>query len=249
MIYLFAQHIISLYHRCRFLIGRVTNMKTLSQVEQLYAGKPKPFGPRQSPSSIIKQPYSTLSIKFDGAIEDEQGNKKLHGGPYMALHQFAQQNYSKLAEAFPSTVQSIEKGSIGENISAPYMNETNVFIGDQYNIGSVILKVVSPRAPCSKINHRYGHRKIDLFVGEHAITGWYYSVVQEGEISIGDEIQLDYRQQAPISVEQIWRLRQLKLPAHDHQASLTLASQAFQEPALAPEWQAYMHRVVAKLEA
>ena len=223
-------------------------MITLSQVEHLYAGKPQLFGPKQSPSSIIKQSFNILHINVNGALEDEQGNKKLHGGPFMALHQFAQQSYLKLAEAFPNTPSPIEKGSIGENISAPHMNETTVYIGDQYKIGKVILKVVSPRAPCSKINHRYGQRKIDLFVGEQAITGWYYSVVQEGEMSIGDNIQLVYREQSPISVEQIWRLRELKLPKQDHQAWLTVAEQAFQEPALAPEWQAYMHRVATKLK-
>jgi MOSC domain-containing protein YiiM len=210
-------------------MGSETNMKTLARIDQLYAGKPKPFGPRQSPSSIIKSPYHTLNIKYHGALEDEQGNKKLHGGPYMALHQFAQQSYVKLKDAFSSTPNAIETGSIGENISAPHMNETNVFIGDQYKIGTTILKVVSPRAPCSKINH------------------WYYSVEQEGKISVGDEIQLHYREASPISVEQIWRLRRLKLPTNMHETWVELADQAYQEPALAPEWQAYMHRTLTKL--
>lgn len=222
-------------------------MKNLSRIEHLYAGKPQAFGPRQSPSSIIKKSYNILNIRFDGAVEDEQGNKKLHGGPYMALHQYAQQSYAQLTSVFPTTNQAIEIGSIGENISAPYMNETNVFIGDQYKIGSSIIKVVSPRAPCSKINHRYGQNKIDLFVGEQAITGWYYSVVKEGEIKIGDDIQLHYREESPISVEQIWRLRRLKLPVDNMDAWLTLADQAYQEPGLAPEWQAYMHRTLTKL--
>lgn len=222
-------------------------MKNLSRIEHLYAGKPQAFGPRQSPSSIIKKSYNILNIRFDGAVEDEQGNKKLHGGPYMALHQYAQQSYAQLTSVFPTTVQAIEIGSIGENISAPDMNETNVFIGDQYKIGSSIIKVVSPRAPCSKINHRYGQNKIDLFVGEQAITGWYYSVVKEGEIKIGDDIQLHYREESPISVEQIWRLRRLKLPVDNKDAWLTLADQAYQEPGLAPEWQAYMHRTLTKL--
>ena len=222
-------------------------MKTLSRIDQLYAGKPQSFGPRQSPSSIIKSPYNSLNIRYNGALEDEQGNKKLHGGPYMALHQYAQQSYSLLQDAFPNAAKVIEKGSIGENISAPHMNESNVFIGDQYKIGTTILKVVSPRAPCSKINHRYGQSKIDIFVGEQAITGWYYSVVQEGEINVGDEIHLYYREASPISVEQIWKLRQLKLPTSIHETWLALADQAYQEPALAPEWQAYMHRILSKL--
>jgi MOSC domain-containing protein YiiM len=222
-------------------------MKSLSVIEHLYAGKPQPFGPRQTPSSIIKQAHHTLNVKFEGALEDEQGNKKLHGGPYMALHQFAQRSYAMLAQNFPNTLQKITTGTIGENISAPHMNETNVFIGDEYQIGSTILKVVSPRAPCSKINHRYGAPKIDLWVAKQATTGWYYSVVQEGEISVGDQIILMNRETSPISVKEIWELRQLKLPFESPQASMNLATKASQLSSLAPEWQAYMHRVTVRL--
>lgn len=222
-------------------------MKSLSQVENLYAGKPQAFGPRQSPSSIIKQPHSRLQIKYDGAFEDEQGNKKLHGGPYMALHQFAQQSYSILSEHFPQASKSLLPGTIGENISAPHMHEGNVFIGDQYQIGSALVKVVSPRAPCAKINHRYGIPKIDLCVAKYAITGWYYSVLEEGDIHVGDDILLQHREDSAISVKEIWELRQLALPTKDPIAKMALATKAFQEPSLAPEWQAYMHRVRLRL--
>lgn len=224
-------------------------MTMVSKVEQLYAGKPQPFGPNQSPSSIMKQKHNTLTIKIDGAVEDEQGNKKVHGGPFMALHQYSLENYSALQASFPNTPRAIEKGSIGENISALNMNETNVFIGDQYKIGNAILKVVSPRAPCSKINHRYGERKIDLFISEQAITGWYFSVAQEGQININDNIQLIYREEVPISVQQIWQLRRLILPIEDKKAWLNLAIQATKEPALAPEWKGYMRRVAKRIES
>ncbi|MFT5282899.1 MAG: MOSC domain-containing protein YiiM [Kangiellaceae bacterium] len=222
-------------------------MNSFSIVEHLFAAKPKPFGPRQSPSSIVKMSHTTLHVKYEGAIEDEQGNKKLHGGPYMALHQFAQQSYLSITEAFPNAAERIIIGSIGENISAPNMNESNVFIGDQYQIGSAILKVVSPRAPCSKINQRYGQGKIDLYVAKHAITGWYYSVLQEGEISKGDEIILLHRDDSPISIKQIWALRQLQLPTENPHACMALASRAFQDPSLAPQWQAFMHKVTVRL--
>jgi len=222
-------------------------VEILSQIQHLYAGKPQAFGPRKSSSSIIKQPHKTLNITFDGSLEDEQGNKKLHGGPYMALHQFSQQNYSIVQDNFPDTPQPIEVGTIGENISAPNMNERNVFIGDKYQVGNVILQVVSPRAPCSKINHRYGQRRIDLFIAENALTGWYYSVLQEGEISVGDNIELFFRDKAPISIEQIWQIRYLKLPVANEAEWLALATQTFHESALAPEWKEHISRVIKKL--
>lgn len=58
----------------------------------LFAGKPQPFGTRKLPGSIIRMPNNQLTIDRAGAIEGEQGNKRLHSGPEIALHQFAQQN-------------------------------------------------------------------------------------------------------------------------------------------------------------
>ena len=226
------------------------------QISHLFAGKPIPFGPRGAPSSIIKQAQTSLEVKFDGAIEDEQGNKKLHGGPYMALHQYAQSNYSILAKQFTDNAVAFEIGSIGENLSAPNMDENNVFIGDQYKIGTCVLQVVSPRAPCSKINHRYqiaSKQKVDLFIGEHALTGWYYSVVKEGTISLGDHIELLKQGNTQLDIAVVWRLREFAKTLDKStteqavKAALKLADLAVNEPALAPEWQAHINRVAVKL--
>ena len=222
-------------------------MNHVSTVEHLYAGKPQAFGPKGSPSSIVKQDHSHLTIKYDGALEDEQGNKKLHGGPFMALHQYSQSAYKRLASAFPNAPLAIHLGTIGENISAPNMTEKDVFIGDLYSIGEAVLKVVSPRAPCAKINHRYGIRNIDLYVAKHDITGWYFSVEQEGRISVNDDIELVHRERTALSVAQIWQLRKLVIPCDNPSKWLTLANQAVDEPALAPEWQAHLHRIATKL--
>jgi MOSC domain-containing protein YiiM len=122
-----------------------------------------------------------------------------------------------------------------------------VFIGDEYAVGSTILRVVSPRAPCAKINHRYGIKKLDLHIANYAITGWYYRVIQEGKISIGDEIILSHRQSQPLSVKQIWQLRQQLLPDESPHTLIALATRAYEDTNLAPQWQADMHRVSVKL--
>jgi MOSC domain-containing protein YiiM len=175
-------------------------------VDALFAGKPQAFGPRQSPSSIIKLPFEQLHIELNGAIEDEQGNKKLHGGPEMAMHHYSQESYEILRKQFPNIAQNLLFGSIGENISAPTMNDEIVFIGDIYRIGSVVLQVNSPRAPCVKINQRYGVRNMDLFIAEQRITGWYYRVIETGRMKVGDSITLEHRLQNTKSISDIMRL-------------------------------------------
>lgn len=175
-------------------------------IDALFAGKPQPFGPRQSPSSIIKQRFQQLKVELDGAIEDEQGNKKLHGGPEMAMHQFAQDSYLALQKQFPQIAERFVIGSIGENISSPDMHDRNVFIGDTYRMGSVVLQVNSPRAPCVKINQRFGVKNIDLCIGEQGLTGWYFRVIETGIMQQGDAIKLEHRLQNTKSVADIMRL-------------------------------------------
>ena len=226
------------------------------QVSHLFAGKPQAFGPKNSPSSIIKEAYTQLTINYEGALEDEQGNKKLHGGPFMALHQYAQSSYELLKKAFPYSKVDFNIGSIGENLSAPSMDNNNVYIGDQYKIGSCRIQVVSPRAPCSKINHRFqtaSRTKVDQFIANNRITGWYYSVVEEGIITIGDNIELAHREENAMSVSQIWQIRELNkialntLPTQQINTFIALAETAINTAALAPEWQAHLQRVMVKL--
>ncbi|MBF7074142.1 MOSC domain-containing protein [Glaciecola sp. MH2013] len=199
-------------------------------IESLFAGKPQPFGPRKSPSSIIKSPHSMLTIVEDGAIEDEQGNKKLHGGPEMALHQYSQQDYLALQHAFPEIREQLVPGSIGENISAPEMNNDNVFIGDTYEIGDVVLQVNSPRSPCVKINQRFGVKNIDTYIGKHGLTGWYFRVIESGTIKVNDPIKLVHRLKSSKSVKEIVRL------VRDKDACPTERLIASNIPALADEW-------------
>lgn len=213
------------------------------KISALFAGKPIPFGPRKSPSSIIKRPYDSLTIDTNGALEDEQGNKKLHGGPQMALHQFAQGSYQILQQVFADVAEKMHIGSIGENISAPDMDETNVYIGDIYRVGDVLLQVSSPRAPCSKINQRYGKKKIDTYILEHGLTGWYFRVLEGGKIAVSDTMTLVQRNQNPVSVR---TLMQMSKPLDGMQFSKEAILAAKEQGELAPEWQDKLARQLRK---
>lgn len=157
-------------------------------VNALFAAKPKPFGPRGAPSSIEKQAVSLLTVSKYGTLEDEQGNKKLHGGPEKVLHQYGPNGYKRLSKAYPQLANRFIPGTIGENISCETMHDGNVQVGDIYRMGEVVLQVSAPRAPCNKISQRYGEKNLDRFVGKEGITGWYYRVIQEGLLRTNDEV-------------------------------------------------------------
>ena len=157
-------------------------------VEALFAAKPVPFGPRGAPSAIQKQAVQSLTVNHDGTDEDEQGNKKLHGGPEKVLHQYSVEGYEKLQQNYADAAFDI--GSIGENLVVKGMNDTNVFIGDVYRLGEVVVQVSAPRAPCNKISQRFKIKNLDRFVGNEGVTGWYYRVLETGKLKVNDPVTL-----------------------------------------------------------
>jgi MOSC domain-containing protein YiiM len=171
----------------------------------LYAGHPQPLGPRGSLSSIVKHPVTELTVNTDGTDEDQQANLRLHGGPEKVLHQYSTASYAILINHFPELASYAEPGSIGENISVPDMHDTDVCIGDIYQMGSVSLQVSSPRAPCNKISQRFGIKNLDRFVGQQGITGWYYRVLETGSIRVGDSVQRVFRPKHTVSVADLMR--------------------------------------------
>jgi MOSC domain-containing protein YiiM len=89
----------------------------------------------------------------------------------------------------------------GENatISGP-LDCTTVCIGDVFHVfgpggvkRSLELEVASPRRPCSNVDKRHGKRYNQRGVRAHTartgLAGWFYRVLEEGEIAEGDTLR------------------------------------------------------------
>lgn len=206
------------------------------KIYALYAGKPQPFGPRKSPSSIVKSPVPVLTVHEAGTEEDEQGNKKLHGGKEKVLHQYSFPGYDLMTAAYPDSV--FAPGSIGENLLVEGMDDTTVYIGDIYQLGEVEVQVGAPRAPCNKISHRYGIKNLDRFLGEHGRTGWYYRVVKAGIVRDGDAVRLLDRPSNSLAVGALMQGVFLK--------QTNIACQAVGIDSLDPEWVEKCERILTQ---
>nr|WP_100643991.1 MOSC domain-containing protein [Alteromonas facilis] len=205
-------------------------------IDQLFAAKPVPFGARGAPSSIVKAPVEKLTVFFDGTEEDEQGNKKLHGGKEKVLHQYAPSNYAIFQQHFPDNSQQFVPGSIGENISVKDMNDNNVRIGDIYTMGEATIQVGSPRVPCNKISQRFGINNLDRFVNQHNICGWYYRVLNPGVIRVGDSVTLESSSSNAMTIAEFMQC------VNNKHASESQLRQAAEQVALDPEWQVRLRK-------
>ena len=212
-------------------------MDAVFTVNGLFAGRAQPLGPRGAPSCIVKSAVASLSVREDGTDEDDQANKRLHGGPEKVLHQFAPINYLTLQKHFPDG--KFVAGSIGENISVDGMDDATVFIGDIWKFGEVELQISAPRAPCNKISQRFEIPNLDRFVGERGITGWYYRVIKTGKIHVGDEVTLLHREENSVNVNTLMQCVHTK-------ADKVLANTLARLTVLDDEWREKCEKIAKK---
>lgn len=152
-------------------------------------------------TGIFKDPVEEADVGKLGIVGDQQADRRYHGGPEKALHQFSVMAYEMIVSEYPQLAGIAIPGSMGENISSNHLADSNVCIGDCYRIGEVLVQVSQPRSPCWKINHRFSVNKLSLFVERQRITGWYYRVLETGHILSGDSIRLVERVNEGVSID------------------------------------------------
>lgn len=153
---------------------------------RIFIGSLSPLPGSGRLSGMLKQPARGLQqIGPEGFIGDQQGDRRLHGGPEKAVHLYPAEHYARLAERFPEAARDLVPGSIGENLSTVGLTEADVCVGDVFALGDARLQVCQPRSPCFKIDIRFGVEGMAAHIAETGMTGWYWHVVQPGRVEDG----------------------------------------------------------------
>lgn len=142
-----------------------------------------------TPSSIVRHPVEKLIIKKHGIVNDEIADTKHHGGDMRVIHQYSNVNYNYLKAKFPDMGNRFRPGSFGENILTEELSEDELNIGDIYQLGSAKVQLTVSRRPCATINYAYEDSRILKEVMQTGRTGWFYRVLEEGEVRSGDSLE------------------------------------------------------------
>lgn len=167
---------------------------TLS-IDAVLAGHAHPFGPPGRTSAIDKQPVAArCAISETQLAGDQQADLRVHGGPEKAVHHYPRDHYAAWLAELPALAPRLARpGAFGENISTTGMTEADVCIGDIYRLGSALVQVSQGRQPCWKLNVRFDVPDMALRVQNSGRTGWYYRVLEPGDVAAGDRIDLQDR--------------------------------------------------------
>ena len=139
-------------------------------------------------SAIIKHSSDILTLTKKSITQDVVADKRYHGGEMRVVHHYSQDNYDYLKQKFPDIAEKFVPGSIGENIITEGLLETDLNIGDIYQLGTAKVQLTVSRRPCALINYAYEDNRILKEIMKTGKTGWFYRVLEEGQVKAGDEL-------------------------------------------------------------
>jgi MOSC domain-containing protein YiiM len=146
------------------------------------------------PSAFRKQRVEgPVRVGHLGIAGDEQADLQVHGGPEKAVYAYAAAHYSAWTDEYPEHREQLVAGGFGENLTVAGMLERDLCVGDVHRIGSALLQVCQPRQPCFKLALFFADPRMLRAMVRSGRAGWYYRVVQDGEIQAGDEVRLEER--------------------------------------------------------
>ena len=164
-------------------------------------------------------------LNVDG---DGQGDLAGHGGEQRAVFVYQIESYRHWQEQLKRS--DFVHGQFGENFTVQGLPDNAVHIGDRYRIGTTLFEVTQPRVTCYRIGIRMNEPRMPALLTSSGRPGFYFRVLEEGEVGAGDEIEKVGEADERMTVVEINALLYLPDRARDQ------LERALRIQALSPGW-------------
>lgn len=156
-------------------------------------------------TGIFKKPVDgPIYLDSFAVRSDYINNKKVHGGIDKACYCYGLDYYDYWKSLYPDLDWTY--GMFGENLTISGLDESQIMVGDIYKVGEAIVQVSQPRQPCNKFAAKFQSTDLIRQFIDFDHPGVYLRVIQKGNVSAGDELQLDLRNEKALSIQQIYQL-------------------------------------------
>src|SRR5271163_3762948 len=172
-------------------------------------------------------------LNIDG---DGQGDVAGHGGENRAVFVYQIDSYRYWERKLGRN--DFTFGQFGENFTVDGLADDEVCIGDRYRIGTALFEVTQPRVTCYRVGIRMAEPRMPALLVSHHRPGFYFRVLEEGEVESGDEIVQVSEAPGSMTVAEVDAL--LYLAGHSRDQLL----RALGIPGLSPGWKASFQAIL-----
>jgi ferredoxin-NADP reductase/MOSC domain-containing protein YiiM/ferredoxin len=161
----------------------------MARIQSINVGLPRDVAWRGEKvhTAIWKQPVrGRIAVRRLNLEGDGQGDLAGHGGEHRAVMVYQMEAYRYWEAQLSRSEFSF--GQFGENFTVVGLPDDEVCIGDRYRIGSALFEVTQPRVTCYRLGIRMEEPAMAALLVSHHRPGFYFRVLEEGEVGAGDEI-------------------------------------------------------------
>jgi len=166
-----------------------------------------------------------IFLGTDDVMNDHVIDRRYHGGSDKACYLYSADHYPFWQKKYPNL--DWKWGMFGENLTVSGLNESEIRIGDRFQIGDAIVQVTQPRQPCFKLGIRFGDQSVVSDFWTLPYPGVYVRVLFPGEVKTGDEIILIESNSESLFLSQVFSI------FHSNKENLELIQKAIAEPFIA----------------
>jgi MOSC domain-containing protein YiiM len=197
-------------------------------------------GSKKHKSGIFKTPVSEpIFLDYLGFEGDGVGDLKIHGGRDKAICAYCVEHLPFWSKKLQ---REISPGSFGENLSLLGMPETDINIGDIFDIGSAQVQVSQPRQPCHKLNKVFNDQTMACSVKKSGFSGYYFRVLKTGVVESHSLLKKTQKGSNEFSIEKanaLLRKGGSNIPDMEELISIQ---------ALSDEWQKLIQKRLSRLK-
>jgi len=177
------------------------------QLTSVNAGRPRwmQYQGKSFRTAIYKTPVSgTVPVRSLQIEGDGQADLQSHGGTDKAVYLYPLEHYDFWRTELGLSLEQM--GSFGENFTSEGMLESEVCIGDTFEVGTAVVQVSQPRTPCYKLAARLERPDLPTRFLKSLKSGFYLRVLKEGQVQAGDCFVLRDRDSEPVTVQELVRI-------------------------------------------
>lgn len=180
-------------------------------------------------TAIVKSPIAgPIRATKLGLEGDQVGNPKYHGGEDKAIYAYSHDHYAWWKSQYPDLDFPISV--FGENLVLQGLNEHELWVGDRFSAGEVVIEITTPRMPCQTLAMRMGDPQFVSKFLEADRPGAYIKVIEEGDLEVGMEFTPIERGETGLTVVEAYQLY------GNRTKDASLFEKALQEPRLIASW-------------